>query len=330
VPVGTRQNLEEEKMLRNCAISMALAAATLPAGAQLYFTDVFLPTFEDGHIRRVNTDGGGLTELVNTGGGIRGLDVDMVGGKMYWADVNNLKIRRANLDGTGQEDLIDLPGGKEPAFPSAIAVDSGGGKLYWGDQTLGTMNRANLDGSGQEVMFSTAFHRGLAIDALNGKMYWTTSISQFKGEIWRANLDGSNREIMMPALADEFKPNKIALDVAGGKIYWTDYVVDIVRRSNLNGTGIETLYVPPFNRNPQGIALDLQAGKVYWGQDLEIEGHTGKIMQMNLDGSSPINFLEGFGHVTEVVYAPIPEPATFIAIAGGLLSLLLRRRSNER
>jgi hypothetical protein len=318
----------QSRLTLKTVLAGALLATSASAYAQLYFADIFNPTFETGHISRVNTDGSGLTMLVDTGGGIRGLDVDLGAGKMYWADVNNLFIRRANLDGTGQEDLIQLPGGKEPAFPSALALHTPSGKFYWGDQTLGTMNRANLDGSGQEVLFSTPFHRGLAIDHLNGKMYWSTSNTQFKGEIWRSNLDGSGREAVVTSLDAEFKPNKLALDIAGGKIYWTDYVVDIVRRSNLDGSGIETLFTPPFNRNPQAITLDLQAGVVYWGQDLEIEGHTGKIMTMGLDGSNPQDFLDGFGHVNEILYA-VPEPATSVALAAGVLGLL-HRRSRRR
>ncbi|MGI8924159.1 MAG: hypothetical protein ACR2HJ_09010 [Fimbriimonadales bacterium] len=300
-------------------------AAALPASAQLYFSDLFNPNFETGHINRVNTDGSGLTELVNTGGGGggRGLDVDLQGGKMYWADVNDSIIRRANLDGSGQENLLKLSG-KELPFPSALAVHNPSRKFYWGDQTLGTMNRANLDGSDSEVLFSTSFHRGLAIDSVNGKMYWSTSISQFKGEVWRANLDGSDREVVLASNDERFKPNKLALDIGSGKVYWTDYVVDIVRRSNLDGSGIQNLYTPPFNRNPQGIALDLVAGQVYWGQDIEIEGHTGKIMTMNLDGSNAHDFLGGFGHVNEIVFAPVPEPATILVVLVGALGTMRR------
>ena len=305
--------------------------ASAQGGGQLYFNDLFNPNFETGFIHRVNTDGTGLTQLVDAGGGLRGLDLDLPGGKMYWADVNTWKIRRSNLDGSGQEDLVQLTGvGEDPPFPSAVAVHKPGGKVYWGDQILGTVSRANLDGSEQEVLFSTPFHRGLAFDETNAKVYWSTSISDVKGEIWRANLDGSGREVVVSSLDTQFKPNKIAIDVAGGKIYWTDYVVDIVRRSNLDGTNIETLYVPPFNRNPQGITLDLQAGFVYWGQDIEIEGHTGKIMRMSLNGSNPIDFMTGFGHVTEVVFAPVPEPATLAILAAGALSLMRRRRARRQ
>src|SRR5688572_925044 len=151
--------------LASALLAIFGAAATPAAGQQLYFSDLFNPDFETGHINRVNTNGTGFSPLVNTGGGMRGLDVDLQAGKMYWADVNAFRIRRSNLDGSGQEDLIQLTGiGEDPPFPSAIALHKPGGKIYWGDQLLGTMNRANLDGSGQEVLFNTPFHRGLAID----------------------------------------------------------------------------------------------------------------------------------------------------------------------
>lgn len=285
----------------------ALLAVSLGASGQLYFTDLFNPDFSTGHINRVNISGSGLKMILDTGGGIRGFDIDRQGGKMYWTDVDNAVIRRANLDGSGQQDLVHLSGsGEDAPFPSALAIYKQGGKMYWGDQTLGTISRANLDGSNPEVLLFTPFHRGLAIDAVNGKMYWSTSISQFRGEIWRANLDGSNAQAAISTIDQRFKPNKLALDVAGGKIYWTDYVLDVVKRANFDGSFMETLYVAPINRNTQGITIDLQARKIYWGQDIEIEGADGKIMVANLNGSNARDFIYGFGHVTEVKFVPTP------------------------
>ena len=93
-----------QSFVRSILCVAAVVGIAISAQAQIYFTDVFLPTFEDGAIRTVNTNGSGLNQVVGTGGGVRGLDVDMSAGKIYWADVDESVIRRANLDGTEQED----------------------------------------------------------------------------------------------------------------------------------------------------------------------------------------------------------------------------------
>jgi DNA-binding beta-propeller fold protein YncE len=266
----------------------------------LYFADVFVPDFSHGSIRIVGLDGSGLDTVLQTGGGLRDVDLDLVNGKMYWVDVDNFVIRRANLDGSGQEDIVTS--GLE--FPSAIAVDPVGGKIYWGDQSAFELRRANLDGTNNELLRSTAFHRGIALDTVNGKVYWSTSETLLKGKILRCNLDGPQLETVVESLDPEFKPAAIALDIAGGKVYWTDYVVDVVRRANLDGTNIDSLYTVGANHNPRGIELDLAAGKVYWGQDDDFKGTTGKIMRMDLDGFSPQPVIENLGLVNALVLGP--------------------------
>lgn len=259
----------------------------------LYFAEIFNPERSDGSIRRVESDGSDMETLVNTGGGVRGLAVDLAGGKLYWTDVEALAIRRAGLDGDNQEDLVT----DDLEWPRSIVLDAGLDRFYWGDQLSATISVANLDGSDAEPIRSTEFHAGLAIDALHGKLYWSTSVSQWDGDILRSDLDGGNVETVVTG---EGKPAGVAIDVEGGKLYWTDYVVDVVRRSNLDGSDIEDIYVVGSNRNPRCITLDLAEGKVYWGQDVEIQGNTGKIMRMDLDGADPETVIEGVGLITDL------------------------------
>ena len=279
-------------------LALVLCASTLRAD-ELIFADI-VPGLSDGSIKHVGLDGSGLDTILPTGAGIRDVDLDLVNGKMYWVDVDNFVIRRADLDGTNQEDIVTS--GLE--FPSAIAVDPIGGKIYWGDQTAAELRRANLDGSNNELLRSTAFHRGIALDTLNGKVYWSTSNTLFKGDILRCNLDGTMLQTVVTSNDTEFKPGAIALDIAGGKVYWTDYVVDVVRRANLNGTNIDTLYFVGANHNPRGIELDLAAGKVYWGQDLDFKATEGAIMKMDLDGAAPQLVIDGLGLVNALVLGP--------------------------
>ncbi len=302
-----RKKTAERRSGRKAAVlitQLAAAAilATTAANAQetIYYADIFYPTFSHGYLRKVNTDGTGLQTLVNTGDGLRGVAVDRVAGKIYWTDVNDDAIRRCNLNGSGTEDLVTV--GLE--FPMAIDLNPLNRKLYWGDQSLELIGCANLDGSNPQTLLYTNFSSGLAVDAVHGKIYWSAANSDSQGEILRANLDGSDVETVVTGAG---KPATIAIDVAGGKVYWTDYAFDVVRRANLDGTGVEDLFVVGANLNPGGITLDLRTGKVYWGQDVSGPPYVGKIMRMNLDGSDPEDVAVNLGMVTSLVL-PAPRP----------------------
>lgn len=289
--------MKAERHLIRAACAASLMAVNTPSlGQQIYFADVFNPTFDDGFIKRVNADGSGLQTAHTVGGGLRGLALDDAG-KMYWCDVNNFVIRRANLDGSGQEDLVT----SGLVFPAVIKTELTGGHIYWGDQVSEEIWRADLNGANATPIISTPFHRGIAIDAPGDWIYWSTSITMFRGDIKRAHLDGSGQQTVVTSLLPEFKPSALALDVAGGKIYWTDYVVDVVQRANLDGSNIETLFAVGGNRNPGGITLDLGAGKVYWGQDDDVFKHIASIRRMNLDGSNPETVVGDLGSVNELV-----------------------------
>jgi hypothetical protein len=276
----------------------AFAGGGEPVASTLYFTDLFRPEFEFGSIKSVQSDGSGGRTLVDTGGGLRSIAVDLEGGKLYWTDAYHLVIRRANLDGTGQEDLVT----SGLQWPRALVLDPAAGKMYWGDQIAGEINRANLDGSDVRLVVATDFHAGLALDGLRGQLYWSTSRDMFTGDILRCDIDGANVETVV---TDMDKPAYLAIDAGARKLYWTDYVVDVVRRSNLDGSHVQDLYVVGSNRNPDGIGLNLAEGKVYWGQTTEMFENISKIMRMNLDGSQPQDVTPpDFGLISDVTFGP--------------------------
>jgi DNA-binding beta-propeller fold protein YncE len=78
-----------------------------------------------------------------------GLALDLVGGKLYWAELQ--KIRRANLDGTQIETVLTVP--LSDPSPDTIAVDAPAGKVYWTEFVeSGRIRRANLDGTDTETV----------------------------------------------------------------------------------------------------------------------------------------------------------------------------------
>ena len=58
------------------------------------------------------------------------------------------------------------------------------------------------------------------------------------------------------------EPGSIALDPSGGKMYWTDDGAGQIRRSDLDGSNVESLVSGL--ADPVGIALNLTAGQLYW------------------------------------------------------------------
>jgi DNA-binding beta-propeller fold protein YncE len=323
------------------ALVALIVSGQARAAGTLYFSQIFNPTLSDGGMARGSTAGGAFTPLADVGGGLRGAAVDATNGKLYWTDVDNDEIVRADLDG-GNPVAIVTNADILMQFPLRIVVDPAGGKIYWGDSSTPGIYRANLDGSNPALWIATNFAGGLFIDLDHGKLYWTSLDGVGTTRvIERANLNGSLPENLV---AGE-EPADVAVDPAGGKVYWTDFVGDAVKRSNLNGSNVETLYPVGANLNPGGIALDVANGKVYWGQNVSGPNpYVGKIMRMDLDGANPVDVISDpdIGSIGSLVLAA-PEPASAACAISALAAVAalrarksgvqaastLRARSNE-
>jgi hypothetical protein len=200
-------------------------------------------------IQRAALDGTGTIETLLAPGYFLGnIELDVDGGKMYWAKrAGTGKIVRSNLDGSDVQDLLNLNA------PTALALDLAAGKLYWGlTPSLSCLNEAkiqksNLDGSDvEDVILGLKFISALAIDAEAGKIYWS---EECENEINRANLDGSGPVDFLIANTSF----GIDLDPNDGMIYWTTPVPSI-NRSNLDGSEVDELITIGAD-SPMGLAL---------------------------------------------------------------------------
>ncbi|MFH1843360.1 MAG: DUF5050 domain-containing protein [bacterium] len=158
---------------------------------------------------------------------------------------------------------------------------SAGEKLYFADNGNDKILRCDLNGTNLEELVTTDIEvvGCIDIDRTGGKMYWTDWASA-TAHIKRADLDGANIETLLSSLSG---PYGLALDVTGGKMYWTEFSINVIRRANLDGTGMEDLVTSGLS-HPAGIALDLTAGKIYWADGAT--EYSAKIQRANLDGTS--------------------------------------------
>jgi sugar lactone lactonase YvrE len=248
----------------------------------IYWTNMGIPSANDGSIIRANLDGTNLAAIVTEGRTHtpKQLQLDKKNGKLYWSDREGMRIMRANLDGTKLETLVDTS---------------------YGDPRPGTD--------------ATKWCVGIALDRDRGHIYWTQKGHDNAGDgrIFRAGIeipkgqDPKNRqdiEVLYDALPE---PIDLDLDLTNRVMYWTDRgdpprgnTVNRAPMDPASGTRKDPEIV--FNHLMEGIglALDLKNGRMFF-TDLG-----GSVYRCNLDGSNKKAILFAEGNLSGIAYAEIP------------------------
>lgn len=209
----------------------------------------------------VTITGSTITEDPTSGDKI-GLAIDLENGYVYWTDAGTDFIRRSNLDGSNMITLIDLSltGGNNP---ERIELDLVNNKIYWLETASHRVRKSNFDGTDVETYVDESvigFNSvSLAVDAVNGHAY-----IGIDNAILKTNLDGSGGSTTIIDGTNTSHPYDIEIDNTNGKIYWIDDVDQMIRRANLDGTSIETLWSCGNDCAGIGLALDIAGDKLYW------------------------------------------------------------------
>lgn len=203
-------------------------------------------------LRYTNLDGSGTTDINIScaagsnphwqapWNGVNKIVVDEVNGKIYWENSFEPGIARSNLDGTGCE-LIANGGYYNKGM---IALDSTGTYLY--SIQNNTIRRVTIaDGTVTTLSFTG---QGITVTGLgdmvvhNGKLYVAINNSGSAGHIMEATLDTSSatQTARLIVTGQSVGMNGIDVDAVNNKIYWA--TGSAVKRANLDGTSIETVY----------------------------------------------------------------------------------------
>ncbi|MGJ3233987.1 PKD domain-containing protein [Marivirga sp.] len=212
-----------------------------------------------------------------------GLAIDRAGGKLYYADDDNLTLNSINLNGSNPEVLFDGLTGI-----GSVTVDSESGKVYWTNRTDGVVQRGNLDGSGsvETVIEGLDLPEGIAVH--NGKIYVSdVNVPPVGENIYVANTNGSGLEVFVAGSWGY----GMAVDPVNERLYFGDQAVyddpedNRIKSVNLNDNSdiVTVATIEPIGANGSrtyGIGINTAENKIYW-----TDRSAGRIKSANLDGS---------------------------------------------
>jgi sugar lactone lactonase YvrE len=252
----------------------------LEAG-HIYWTNMGIPSKNDGSIERADLDGQNRKTIVPEGGTFtpKQLHLEKKSGKIYWCDREGMRVMRCNLDGSNIETLVDSSKG-----------DARPGK----DETKVCV--------------------GITVDPDRGQIYWTQKgpANAGKGRIFRAKIDipkgetAANRTDVETLFDGLPEPIDLELDLKNRFIYWTDRG-DPPRGNTVNRASLDA----DFSKHPTsdilfthleegiGIALDFKGKRMF------ITDLAGNIFTANLDGTEKKPVLVAQGNLTGIAYAEI-------------------------
>lgn len=243
----------------------------------IYWTNMGVPSANDGSIERADVDGKNRKIVVPQGvtHTPKQIQLDKKNGKLYWCDREGMRVMRANLDGSRVETL----------------VETGRGDVDRRDQTRWCV--------------------GITLDPKRRKIYWTQKgpDNGNKGRIFRANIEISIGEI--PARRSDIEvlydglpePIDLEIDHENRVLYWTDRGDpprgNTVNRAPIDAEGPTPEILITHLMEGIGIALDVPRGRMF------VTDFAGSIYTANLDGANERNLLFAQGNLTGVAYAEI-------------------------
>ena len=109
-----------------------------PVSRRLFWTNMGLPTVDDGFIQSVALDGSDLKLVAPPGAAFtpKQLKIDVPGRRLYWSDREGMRVMRSAIDGSAIEVLVQTGSGDAERKDASrwcvgIAIDPMRGHVYW-------------------------------------------------------------------------------------------------------------------------------------------------------------------------------------------------------
>jgi hypothetical protein len=266
---------DKKTIVTDCRLPDGIAVD--PEAGRIYWTNMGIPSADDGSIECADLDGTNRKTIIRQGITFtpKQIHLDKKNSKLYWCDREGMRVMRSNLDGSQVETL----------------VETGRGDLDRRDQTRWCV--------------------GITIDPKHGKIYWTQKgpDNGNKGRIFLANIEIPHGDI--PAQRSDVEvfyeglpePIDLELDLENRILYWTDRGDpphgNTVNRASIDAKPDVPEIVLTHLMEGIGIALDVSGDRMF------VTDFAGSIYSAKLDGAGKKNFLFAQGNLTGIAYAYI-------------------------
>lgn len=247
----------------------------------IYWTDMGVPSENDGAIERADLDGLNRKTIIPQGGTFspKQIQLEKKSGKLYWSDREGMRVMRSNLDGSAIETLVVAGQGDADRRDArrwcvGIAVDTERAQLYWTQKGPDDANQGRIFRAGVELPPG------------------------------QTAADRSDIEVLYDGLPE---PIDLELDLKNRVLYWTDRG-DPPRGNTVNRAPMDS--TRKVRRKPEilvthlmegiGIALDRKNKQMF------VTDFAGSLYSANLDGSAKKTLLYAQGNLTGVAYAEVP------------------------
>ena len=232
-----------EAIVTDCRLPDGIAV-DVRAG-HIYWTNMGVPSLNDGSIERADVDGKNRRTIVPRGAVFtpKQMQIDRENRMLYWCDREGMRVMRCNLDGSQLETLVDTSGGDDRPGSDAtkwcvgITLDPKRRQIYWTqkgpeDAGLGRICRANVEipmgenaanRSDIEVLFERLPEPiDLELDLHHRVLYWTDRGDPPRGNtVNRASIE-AKPDAPQVVLTHLMEGIGIALDVPGDRMFLTD------------------------------------------------------------------------------------------------------------
>ncbi|XP_032148954.1 low-density lipoprotein receptor-related protein 2 isoform X4 [Sapajus apella] len=114
-------------------------------------------------------------------------------------------------------------------------------------------------------------------DSISGRIFWSDAT---QGKTWTAFQNGTGRRVVFDSSI--VLTETIAVDWVGRNLYWTDYALETIEVSKIDGSH-RTVLISKNLTNPRGLALDPRMNEhlLFWSD----WGHHPRIERASMDGS---------------------------------------------